>query len=67
MPKNRRRGWRPDRILGMGNSDTLGEDGPGTGPPLTPEQFVKAMDVLASYEGYQKLSSASFRGSPSNC
>jgi hypothetical protein len=49
MPKNRRRGWRPDRILGMGNSDTVGEDGPGTGPPLTPEQFVKAMDVLASY------------------
>jgi hypothetical protein len=49
MPKNRRYGWRPDRILGMGNSDTVGEDGPGTGSPLRPEQFVKAMDVLASY------------------
>lgn len=33
----------------MGNPDTAGEDGLGTGPPLTPEQFVKAMDVLASY------------------
>jgi hypothetical protein len=49
MPKTRRHGWSSDRILGMGNSDIVGEDGPGTDSPLTPEQFVKAMDVLASY------------------
>jgi len=31
------------------------------------EEYCKVEALSANLEGYQKLSSASFRGSPSNC
>ena len=56
---------RADEIIISGSVHSSGS-GRRTGPGLVPS--AEGNDIAsAALEGYQKLSSSSFRGSPSNC